>query len=138
PLCFIEQAPSAGAVGFTNMTLLDRDTFKNLCIAEWGPTAATANQLLVVSAIPDGAGLMHVYRVTEGSSTLGAPILSVAGYPHVTDLHWLPDGSGFVIAKDDDLLDRDVNLWEFKFGASQPTRMTDFHFGADSVMRRFS
>ena len=121
PLCFIEQAPSAGAFGYTNTALLDRDAFKNLCIAEWGPTAATANQLLVVSAFPDNAGLMHVYRVTEGSSGLGSPVLSVGGYPHVTDLHWLPDGSGFVIAKDDDLLDRDVNVWEFKFGSAEPT-----------------
>jgi len=138
PLCFIEEAPSAGAFGYTNTALLDRETFKNLCIAEWGPTSATANQLLVVSAFPDDAGLMHVYRVTEGGSGLGAPILSVGGYPHVPDLHWLKDGSGFVIAKDDDLLDRDVNLWEFKFGSSQPTKLTDFHFAGDSVMRRFS
>ena len=138
PLCFIEQAPSAGAVGYANTALLDRDAFKNLCIAEWGPTAATANQLLVVSAFPDDAGLMHVYRVTEGSSGLGTPILSVGGYPHVPDLHWLKDGSGFVIAKDDDLLDRDVNLWEFKFGSAQPTKLTDFHFAGDSVMRRFT
>ena len=138
PLCFIEQAPSAGAFGYTTTALLDRNTFKNLCIAEWGPTAATANQLLVVSAFPDDAGLMHVYRVAEGSTGLGAPILSVGGYPHVTDLHWLADGSGFLIAKDDDLLDRDVNLWEFKFGSAQPTKLTDFHFAGDSVMRRFS
>ena len=138
PLCFIEQAPSAGAFGYTATALLDREAFKNLCIAEWGPTSATANQLLVVSAFPDDAGLMHVYRVTEGSSGLGAPILSVGGYPHVPDLHWLRDGSGFVIAKEDDLLDRDVNLWEFKFGSTQPTKLTDFHFDGDSVMRRFS
>lgn len=138
PLCFIQQAPSEGALGYTTTALLDREAFKNLCIAEWGPTAATANQLLAVSALPDDEGLMHVYRVTEGSSGLGTPILSVGGYPHVTDLHWLADGSGFAIAKDDDLLDRDVNVWEFKFASGQATKLTDFHFAGDSVMRRFS
>jgi Tol biopolymer transport system component len=117
--------------------LVSATAFANMCAADFGPTSATANQLLFATAIFDQDGNSHVYRASEGASQLPQPVVTFDRYTRITDVRWLPDGSGFIVAKQDDLLDEDVNLHEFIFATGTLRRLTDFSFGGE-FLRRFS
>jgi Tol biopolymer transport system component len=53
----------------------------------------------------------------------------------VTDIRWLPDGSGFIVARQDALTDEDINLYEFTFGTGELRKLTDL---SGEFARRFS
>ena len=137
PMCTPQVLPADPPIGFSTSYLADSEAFANLCTAQYGPTQATANQVLYATAIFDQDGNSFVYRATEGASQLPAPVATFDRYTRITDLRWLPDGSGFIVAKQDDLLDEDVNLYEFIFATGDLTKLTDFSFGGEFV-RRFA
>jgi Tol biopolymer transport system component len=51
------------------------------------------------------------------------------------DLRWLPDGSGFLVARQTDLLDESVNIYAFDFVSRTLTKVTNF---AGESVRRFA
>jgi hypothetical protein len=135
PLCAPQVLPADPPVGFSVTALVDPTAFADLCAADFGPTSATANQLLFATAVFDQDGNSYIYRATEGSTQLPAPVVTFDRYTRITDVRWLPDGSGFIVAKQDDLVDEDVNLHEFIFATGQLTRLTDFSFGGEYLRR---
>jgi Tol biopolymer transport system component len=50
----------------------------------------------------------------------------------------LADGSGFVLAKQDDLIDADVNFWEYTFATDTLRRLTDLTSTNGVFARRFT
>ena len=137
PLCAPQVLPSDPPVGFSVTPLVSATAFADMCAADFGPTSATASQLLFATAIFDQDGNSYVYRAAEGASQLPAPAVTFDRYTRITDVRWLPDGSGFIVAKQDDLLDEDVNLHEYIFATGTLRRLTDFSFGGE-FLRRFS
>ncbi len=135
PTCLLLQAPAEPRPGHAFDPLLPADVFGPVCAAEWGPAAA-ADQLLVMDARPyTESGETHIYRVREGARQTGAPVATFGEYVRVIDLRWLPDGSGFLVARQDALTDEDVNLYEFTFATRRLRKLTDFTGG---MVRHFS
>jgi hypothetical protein len=126
--CLLQQTSADPPPGPSYEFLLNPDVFGPICAVDWAPTAALADQLLVVDATSDYSetGETHIYRVTEESSTKGSPVVTFDRYVQLTDLRWLPDGSGFIVARQDDLIDEDINLYEFTFATRELRKITDF------------
>lgn len=126
PTCLLQQVPAEPPPGPSFDPLLDPQAFRPACAADWGPVAA-ADELLVTDAGDyTESGETHVLRVKEGSRERGTPVTTFGRYVRVLDVRWLPDASGFVVARQDDLVDEDVNLYEFTFATGQLRKITDF------------
>lgn len=135
PTCLLQQVPAEPPPGPAFDPLLPADVFGPVCAADWGPSSA-ADQLLVMDARPyTESGETHVYRVREGARETGAPVATFGEYVRVIDLRWRPDGSGFLVARQDALTDEDVNLYEFTFATKQLRKLTDF---SGEMVRHFS
>jgi hypothetical protein len=106
--------------------LLQEDTQTSLFVnhLSWGPTPATANQILY-----DGGGDFDVptgiYLTTAGSNSAGERLVSFETYDLVYGLAWLPDGSGFVYSVTEEFLSRS-NVYVYRFATKKSTRLTDF------------
>ena len=126
PTCLLQQVPAEPPAGPSFDPLLPSEVFGPVCTADWGPAAA-ADQLLVVDARPyTESGESHVLRVREGARQTGTPVVTFGEYVRVIDLRWLPDASGFLVARQDALTDEDVNLYEFTFATGRLRKLTDF------------
>lgn len=94
----------------------------------YGPTAATANQLLYVGS--NAFDSLSVYLVTEGSATPGTPIMTHDSVDLIYGLAWLPDGSGFVYSVRETTFDPTYtvssNLFLYTFATQKATRVTNF------------
>jgi hypothetical protein len=115
----IPAAPQPGDIG--SQLLKVGNVFPN--VIDFGPTPATANQILYYSYLNGG-----IYRVTEGSSAAGAQLVATEGYELVYDVQWLPDGSGFLFTKksfDDNFVDS-ANVFVYTFAAGSASALTDF------------
>lgn len=87
---------------------------------DWGPTQATADQLLYYSYLNGG-----IFRVKEGSANGGTRLVATEGHELLLGLQWLPDGSGFVFAKTGDFLSN-ANAYRYDFASGATTPLTDF------------
>ncbi len=134
PICQVNRVDASPAPGLTAEPLLVPEVFESPCSFDWGPTSA-ANQILVAD---DGdfsaSGETHIYRYTEGSSSRGAPAATLGDYVRIADLRWLPDGSGFIVARTGGLFDENINLFEYSFAGSV-RQLTTF---SGEYVRRFS
>ena len=96
-----------------------------VALAAWGPTAATADQLLYAKSF----GETGVYLTVEGSSTPGAPLVEFDSFESVMGLAWLPDGSGFVYSvTEGDYFgeDRSANLYLYDLDTDEISKLTSF------------
>jgi hypothetical protein len=137
PTCLLQQIPADPAPGPSFEPLVDPATFGSICGADWGPTPDLAGQLLLVDATSEyvESGRTLIYRAAEGSRERGNPVAVFDDYVRVTDIRWLADGSGFVVARQDALVDEDINLYEFDFASGTLRKLTDFR---GEFVRRFS
>lgn len=128
PACLLQQLPANPPPASSGDPLLDSQGFGPVCAADWAPNPALAGELLVVDETSEYSetGRTHVFRVREGSRTRGTPVATFDRYVRVLDIRWLPDGSGFLVARQDDLVDEDVNLYEFTFATRSLRKITDF------------
>lgn len=136
--CLLQQVPAAPSPGFYFDPIFDPSVFGLPCAADWAPIAMSADQMLVVEFDDQSeTGEVHVYRATEGSNDRGELLTSFGGYVNVTDIRWLPDGSGFLIAKHDGLLERGINIYEYRFEDGSLHRLTNYTLENEGV-RSFS
>lgn len=136
PTCLLQYVPSGPSVGPDYRPLIDADEWGTICGVDWSPAPELADQLLIADSRDFTLeGVTHIHRVEEGSSTRNDPLLTLDGYVQVVDLRWIPDGSGFLVARHDGLLDMDVNLYEYRFATGELTQVTDF---AGEYVRSFS
>ncbi|HEU4715153.1 MAG TPA: hypothetical protein VFS76_26630 [Pyrinomonadaceae bacterium] len=93
------------------------------CVWDWGPTPATANQLLYTEN--DSGGDSSVFRITEGGKHPGEKLTQYSNiaYQLLFDLQWLPDASGFVYANQT-LMRDSANLFRFDFATRKTTQIT--------------
>ena len=134
PACILEQVPADPPPGFSFDPLLDPNLFTP-CAFDWAPAAVGVDQLLVALTDFD-AGEGGIFRVAEGSTSKGQPLVTYPDYEQLTDLRWLPDGSGFLFAKRTDLFDESVNLFEHVIATGQTRQITTLegeHLRAFSV-----
>jgi Tol biopolymer transport system component len=135
PICQLDQLAASPAPGATGIALLPPDVFGSTCGFDWGPPSV-ADQLLVVD---DGDysinGETRIYRITEGSTSRGAPVVTLTDYVRLTDISWLPDGSGFIVARTGSLLEESINLYEYTLAGGPVRQLTTF---SGEHARRFS
>lgn len=143
PYCELMSVASNPPPGFVHQTLVGTNAFLDGCRAYWGPTPATADKVLV-SDFADymDTGYMKILEMTEGTNTKPLPLYSLPDPSiQIPDLHWLPDGSGFVFARaGSDVMQRyDVNLWEYRFATGTAAQVTNAVFDNPyGMMRRFA
>ena len=92
------------------------------CVWDWGPTPATANQLLYTE---NASGDSSIYRMTEGGTHPGQKLAQFSNieYQLLFDLQWLPDGSGFVFSNQT-LMRDSANLFRYDFASRKTTQIT--------------
>ena len=122
PGCTVRDVSGNPGVGPTVHALLAPKTYQNFCIIARGPTPAIADRILLATSAEANS---YVYLATEGASTLGRPILAFNDYNQISDMEWLPDGSGFIMSRRDSLMDGDVNLYQYDFASRKLRQLTD-------------
>jgi Tol biopolymer transport system component len=135
PICQLDALPANPPAGTTGTAALPEGVFESTCGFDLGP-APIADQLLVVD---DGDystnGETHIYRTTQGSGSRGTLVGTLTDYVRLVDIHWLPDGSGFIVARTGGLLDESVNLYEYSLTDGSVHQITAF---TENPARRFS
>lgn len=131
--CILSQVSANPPPGYSHTPLLDPDVAAP-CAYDWAPPAVGAHHLLVTD-LDATAGELRIHRLAEGSSTLGPPLVTSPSYDRMTDLRWLPDGSGFLFAKSGELFDDNINLYEHTFATGNTRQVTSF---TETVIRGFS
>ena len=92
------------------------------CVWDWGPTSATANQLLYTE---NASGDSSVFRMTEGGTHPGQRLAQYSNieYQLLFDLQWLPDASGFVFSNQT-LMRDSANLFRYDFATRKTMQIT--------------
>jgi TolB protein len=93
------------------------------CSWDWGPTQALANQVIYTENSTESA----IYLMTEGGTHPGTKLVNYSDvqYQLLQDLHWLPDGSGFLYSTVD-LMRSSSNIFHYDFKSKQTTQVTKF------------
>src|SRR5687768_11675285 len=124
-LCLVSTAPAQprpGELVFDKLFAGEHPS--GACAWDWGPTAALADQVLYTS---NADGDSNILRMREGGAHPGAKLhaFSDAGLQLLSDLRWLPDGSGFLYAFPD-LAYEFGNLFRYDFATKRVTQLTKF------------
>ena len=92
------------------------------CTWDWGPTAATANQLIYTE---NGSGDSGIYRITEGGKPPGEKLTTYSdiAYQILFDLRWLPDASGFLYSNQT-LMRDSANIFRYDINTHKTTQIT--------------
>jgi len=93
------------------------------CSWDWGPTPALANQVIYTENSTESA----IFLITEGGAHPGTKLVnySEVEYQLLEDLHWLPDGSGFLYSAVD-LMRSSSNIFHYDFASKQTREITKF------------
>jgi hypothetical protein len=122
-VCLVRSVPSRPPVGeFIADSLFAGKHPMGACTWDWGPTPALANQVLYTENDSDESA---VYRITEGGKHPGAKQTAFTNieYQMLLDLHWLPDGSGFLYTNKNLFADS-ANFFRYDFTGRKLTQLT--------------
>lgn len=126
PTCLLQYVPSEPAPAADGSELVSAEAWDGVCAVDWSPAAGQMDRLLLSDEREYWRnGETRIHLVSEGSSAAGTPVITLGDYSRVVDMRWLPDGSGFIIARDDGLLDVDVNLYEYTLATGAERKITD-------------
>ncbi len=100
----------------------------NTCAMEWGPTAATASDILYYTTLGDKG----IYRTTEHSTSPGEKVVGVAAV--LLDMHYLPNGSG-LLATATNAWGDSANMYRVDFDPANVTQLTNY---TDKFVRNFA
>ena len=92
------------------------------CTWDWGPTPATANQLIYTE---NASGDSGIFRMNEGASHPGEKLTAFSNieYQLLFDLRWLPDASGFLFSNQT-LMRDSANIFRYDFSTRRVTQIT--------------
>lgn len=126
-LCVVSIVSSKPAPGHQFVPLFKSQKPVNACSWDWGPTAATADQILYASGSGNDSA---IYRITEGDAMPGEKLVVYNKLPNqmAQDLRWLPDGSGFVYSHGT-ITDTAANIYRYDFEAKRTQQITDLDSG---------
>lgn len=122
-VCTLNSTPVNPTPGeYVFQPLFSGDAPLGTCVWDWGPTAATANQLLYTE---NASGDSSVFRINDGGKHPGEKLARYSDiqYQLLFDLQWLPDGSGFVYANQTVMRDS-ANLFRYDFATRKTTQIT--------------
>ena len=125
-LCLVSTVPAQPKPGeLVFDKLFGGEQPSGACAWDWGPTPALADQI-IYSANSDGAGT-SIHRVREGGAHPGAKLhaFSELDLQLVSDLRWLPDGSGFLYSFPD-LAYEFGNIFRYDLATKRATQLTKF------------
>jgi len=102
------------------------------CAWDWGPTAATANQIIYT----ENTSGSYIYQTTEGGTHPGTKLTAYSDldYQLLTDLHWIPDGSGLLYSTVNTFRDSS-NIFRYDFASKRTTPVTKL---SNEFAREFS
>ena len=91
------------------------------CAWDWGPTPATANQLIY----SENSSGSNIYQITEGTAHPGTKLTTFSDldYQQLIDLRWMPDGSGLLYSTVNKFLDTS-NIFRYDFATKRTTQLT--------------
>jgi dipeptidyl aminopeptidase/acylaminoacyl peptidase len=135
PICRLDAIAATPAPGSTGTAVFAEDVFQSSCGFDWGPAAAPDQFLVSDDGDYVTNGETHIYKISENSTTPGTPVATLTDYVRLVDVHWLPDGSGFIVARTGSLLDENVNLYEYALADGTVRQITTF---SGEYTRRFS
>ena len=116
--------------------LVDPEVWERVCAVDWAPTPGLADPLLIADMSDYvETGETHIHRVPAGSDSRTQPVTTFDDYVRIVDMRWIPDGSGFLVARQDGLLDEDINIYEYTFATGALRKVTDIEGG---FVRSFS
>ena len=94
------------------------------CTWDWGPTAATANQVIYSE---NSSGGSNVFQMTEGGTHPGTKLaqFSDIDYQLLYELRWLPDASGLLYSTVN-LFRDSANIFRYDFATNRTTQLTKF------------
>lgn len=126
-LCVVSTVPAKPAPGHQFQPLFKGAKPVNACSWDWGPTAATANQILYASGSGSDSA---IYRVAEGGAVPGEKIVVYNELPNqiAQDLRWLPDGSGFLYSHGT-ITDTAGNIYRYDFATGKSRRIAELDSG---------
>jgi TolB protein len=122
-VCTLNSTPVNPTVGeYVYNPLFSGKNPLGTCVWDWGPTAATANQLIYTE---NTSGDSSVFRINEGKPHPGERLTQYSNieYQLLFDLRWLPDGSGFVFSNQT-LMRDSANLFRYDFASRKTTQIT--------------
>jgi TolB protein len=125
-LCLISTVPAQPTPGeLIFQRLFPGEHPSGTCAWDWGPTPALADQILYSSNSDDEGSTVR--RVREGGAHPGTPLhaFSDAGLQLLSDLRWLPDGSGFLYTFPDYAYELG-NIFRYDFATKRATQLTKF------------
>ncbi len=113
------QTPADASVGAPIAPVLDVSGLA--CYYDRGPTAALSDRILYADL-----GAAAIYLTSAGAPGPGERLISGEQADLVHALRWLPDGSGFVYAKDrlNDDIEWTGNLYEYSFATHSTRQIT--------------
>jgi TolB protein len=94
------------------------------CAWDWGPNApGTLDQVLYSEN--DTGGDSSVYQMTEGGTHPGHKLTQYSDlqYQILSDLHWLPDGSGFLFSTVNTMRSS-ANIFRYDFASGRKVQLT--------------
>lgn len=125
-LCLVNTVTAQSTPGeFVFQPLFAGKNPSGSCAWDWGPTPALADQI-IYSANSDGEGT-SIHRVKEGGAHPGTKVhaFSELDLQLLSDLRWLPDGSGFLYSFPD-LAYEFGNVFRYDLGTKRATQLTKF------------
>ncbi len=122
-LCTLNSVPASPPAGeYIFGPLFGGKNPLGTCTWDWGPTPATANQLIYTE---NASGASSVYRIAEGGTHPGAKLMTYSDieYQLLLDLRWLPDGSGFLFSNAT-LMRDSSDIYRYDFAEKRVRQLT--------------
>jgi TolB protein len=121
-LCIVSNVPSTPTPGeYSFNQLFGGKNPMGTCTWDWGPTPATANQVIYSE---NSAG-SNIYQMTEGGTHPGTKLtqFSDIDYQLLYDLKWMPDATGLLYSTVN-LFRDSANIYRYDFASKRTTQIT--------------
>jgi hypothetical protein len=132
-LCIVSSIAAKPPIGHSFNPLFKGENAPTACAWDFGPTAATADQIIYGTSGDDG---VTFYKMTEGGRQPGEKLLNFPKDEHhfLQDVRWLPDGSGFLYSVAE-LMNGAGNIYRYDLASRKTAKVTSLD---DTFTRSFT
>jgi dipeptidyl aminopeptidase/acylaminoacyl peptidase len=121
-LCTVHRIPVNPPLGeYFFQPMFGGNAPSGACSWDWGPVSTMANKIIYT----DNNEVSGIYMMNEGGVHPGQLLTTFSGiqYQLLEDLHWLPDGSGFLYSTVD-LYRQASNIFRYDIKSKKTTQVT--------------